>query len=135
MGSTLMGALQKYYLLTELENTIIGHVWENHIILNATKPKSKKQQPWITINANNAWQAALHAMCMRKVASMCTQEYGYAWVHLFMDECRQVRGQACKLSCLSRATGHRTRWADRPAVANMNAYAIIITMNINSIYY
>ena len=48
----------------------------NGVILNATKPKSKKQQRWITTNANNAWQATLHAICMRKLVSMCTQVHG-----------------------------------------------------------
>ena len=52
-------------------------------MLHATKPKSKKQQPWITTNANNAWQATLHAICMRKVVSMCTQVYGHVWVYVY----------------------------------------------------
>ena len=52
-------------------------------MLHTTKHKSKKQQPWITTTANNAWQATLHAICMRKVVSMCTQVYGHVWVYVY----------------------------------------------------
>ena len=90
-----MGSLQKYYSFDGFEQVLKIHVLGHDGILHATKPKSKKQQPWITTNANNAWQATLHAICMRKVVSMCTQVYGHVWVHLFMDECLHTQSQAC----------------------------------------
>ena len=90
-GANTNGVTAKVLCLTDSGKKLCPGTLGNEVVLNATKPKSKKQQPWITTNANNARQATLHAICMYKVVSVCTQVYGYVRVRLFIDKCQHTQ--------------------------------------------